>query len=258
LLPVIFYFFWVSTGWHKIVFVAIGILNIDILLQSKSRPAILAIIFSVFFVGIFQTKKRNKWIIILLMVCFCTFIYFTDYAGVSTVIQDLIVNFTKEERWLIWRESWMMLKDNSLVSWIFGNGIGSFRIIYPDYTSVPRFRRIVSPHSYLFGILYESGIAGFILVFGGFALLLISAAKALKTKHNENEKILIKCMLVNLLSWLIHNGFTVPFYSKYSQYPLAFILGTLLAVIEHPASRKVKPTTSQNITLNDRKQNRKQ
>ena len=34
------------------------------------------------------------------------------------------------------------------------------------------------------------------------------------------------------LSWLIHSGLTIPFYSKYSLYFFAFILGTMLMILE--------------------------
>jgi hypothetical protein len=240
LLPVIFYFFWVSTVWHKFFFVIVGVLNIDILLKSRSRPAIIGIIFSAALVTVFSASTKYKWLSVFLMIGFCAFIYFTDYGEVHTILEELIVNLSKEDRWLIWKESWLMLKGNSLFSWIFGNGIGSFRLAYPEFTSIERNKVLVSTHSFFIDILYESGVIGALLVFGGFVLLIILALCASKTTVDKNKKILTGCMGVNLLAWLFHSGFTVPFYSKYAQYSLAFILGLILAILNSPPYRRRK------------------
>jgi hypothetical protein len=79
-----------------------------------------------------------------------------------------------------------------------------------------------------------------ISVFGGIAVLLIFAMKAANHAASRNSRILIKCIIVTFISWLIHAGLTFPFYSKYSQYSLAFILGTLLVILENPGYQKIK------------------
>jgi len=59
------------------------------------------------------------------------------------------------------------------------------------------------------------------------------AIKRLITTTRESISILIKCMLVIFLCWMIHSNLTFPFYSKYAQYPLGFILGTMMVLIDH-------------------------
>jgi len=117
------------------------------------------------------------------------------------------------------------------MDWIFGNGIGSYRANYPAY-SAPQFKPFFFPHLHPLGILYDNGIIGLLLVFGGLAAVFILTIKALKNSSVKNISILLKCMLVIFLCWMIHSSLTFPFYSKYAQYPLGFILGTMLVMLD--------------------------
>jgi len=126
-----------------------------------------------------------------------------------------------------------MLSDNTLVTWIFGNGIGSFRTVFPQYAT-SELRHHIFPHNYLLEILYENGVIAAILVFGGIVLLFISSIKASIHADQKNSRILLRCMIVISVSWLIHTGLTFPFYSKYAQYSLAFILGPTLVMLNSP------------------------
>ena len=68
-LPIIYYFFWVTTSWHKYLFALIAVMDADLLLQTGSRPAFLGIIVGTFFVFIFLVKGRYKWFGII-FICF--------------------------------------------------------------------------------------------------------------------------------------------------------------------------------------------
>ena len=97
----------------------------------------------------------------------------------------------------------------------------------------------IFPHNYLLEILHENGIIAVILVFGGFVLLFAAAIKASIHAGLKNSRIFLRCMIVILISWLIHTGLTFPFYSKYAQYSLAFILGPILTMLNSlPYRRK--------------------
>ena len=123
-----------------------------------------------------------------------------------------------------------MQKDNALFAWVAGNGIGSGRVAFPKYLS-PQVRGYVFPHSYFLEILYENGIIGFGLIFGGLGFLISAAIIKTKNMVDKRISILLKCMITLFLIWFIHCGLTFPFYSNYSLIPLAFILGTLLVMV---------------------------
>ena len=228
-LPIIYYFFWVTTGWHKFLFALIAIMDADLLLQTGSRPAFLGIFVGTFFVFIFLVKGRYKWFGMIFICFILVALYLTDYANFASRIQDLIINLAEEERIQLWTKAWNKIKENSLLTWIFGHGIGWSTIIY---TKGPTFKvTLVSSHSHFLEIVYLNGLIGFVLIFGGLTLLFISIVNAARQNQNRKIRLLLKCLIIVFLSWLIHCGLTFPFYSKYSLYPLAFILGTILALV---------------------------
>ena len=228
-LPIIYYFFWVTTSWHKFLFALIVIMDADLLLQTGSRPAFLGLIVGTFFIFIFLVKGRYKWFGMILTCLILVALYLTDYGNFASRIQDLIVNLAEEERIQLWTKSWNKLKDNSLLTWIFGHGIGWSPI---NYTKGPNFKvTFVSSHSHFLEIVYLNGIIGFVLIFGGLALLFALIVNAARQNQNRKIRLLLTCLIIVFLSWLIHCGLTFPFYSKYSLYPLAFILGTILVFI---------------------------
>ena len=228
-LPIIYYFFWVTTGWHKFLFALIAIMDADLLLQTGSRPAFLGIFVGTFFVFIFLVKGRYKWFGMIFICFILVALYLTDYANFASRIQDLIINLAEEERIQLWTKAWNKIKENSLLTWIFGHGIGWSTL---NYTKGPTFKiTLVSSHSHFLEIVYLNGLIGFVLIFGGLTLLLISIVNAARQNQNRKIRLLLKCLIIVFLSWLIHCGLTFPFYSKYSLYPLAFILGTILVFI---------------------------
>jgi len=91
--------------------------------------------------------------------------------------------------------------------------------------------------------LYENGFTGVLLAYGGLAALFGLTIKTLINTISENISLLIKCMLVIFLCWMIHSNLTFPFYSKYAQYPLGFILGTMLVLIDQ-SNRSIKNRTT--------------
>lgn len=227
-LPMIIYFFCVAKGWYKCIVLPIALIGADLLLQSGSRPAFLGIICGALFVIIFLTKGRGKWVGIASMLLVLGVLFITDYANMASRIEDLIVNIAEEERVQFCTEAWNKLEDNSLMSWIFGHGIQWFPVSYTENSVTIRF---VSPHNHFLEIVYLNGLVGLILVYGGLAVLFLSVVNKAKQTHDKRVRILLKCILVTFLSWFIHCGLTFPFYSKYSIYSLAFILGLLLVLI---------------------------
>jgi len=236
-LPAIVYFSLVAKSWYKFLFIALAAMDLALIFQIGSRPAILGLTAGAIFVLIFLIKGRWKWIGLSLVFAIFAVLFLSGYGGVFAKFEELMVNLPQEERVQIWISSWNMLTDNTFVRWVLGNGIGSFRTVYPQYAT-PELKRFIFPHNYILEILYENGIIAAILVFGGIGLLFISAIKASIHASPKNSRILLRCMIVILISWLIHTGLTFPFYSKYAQYSLAFILGPILAMLNSQPYRR--------------------
>lgn len=236
-LPLIFYSFWAADGWYKWIYIPVALLAADMLIRSGSRPAILGLTFSSLLILVFFTKRRTRWIGFLTIVLSFGFLYITNYGGAVNHLEELLINLRTEERVYFWQSALQMLEKNNIVDWIFGNGIGGYRAVYAAYAA-PGFKRFFFPHLHPLGVLYDNGIIGLLLVFGGLASIFVMTIKALKNSMNKNVSVLLKCLLVIFMCWMIHSSLTFPFYSKYAQYPFGFILGTMLVLIDKCRSYK--------------------
>ncbi|UCG06289.1 MAG: O-antigen ligase family protein [Desulfobacterales bacterium] len=235
-LPVLVYFFWTTIGWGKAIVVVAILMDADLLLKTGSRPAFLALIIGTVFAVFVFIDGRRKWIAAGLIISCLMALYITDYANFGTRIQDFILHLADEERFQLWQKAWNVLRENSLLTWIFGHGIEWFPI---DYTKDSTLIETMGfPHSHILEILYLNGIIGFLLVFGGLSYLFIAALIAARKAGEKKNDIFLKCVLVVYLVWLVLCGMIFPFYSKYTQYPLAFILGVLFVLLERRHSRR--------------------
>ena len=243
ILPLLVYSFWAAKGWYKWIFVLFALLAIDMLLRTGSRPAILALTFSSLFILLFFMRGRAKWIGFSAIILFSGFLYITNYGGAANHLEELLANLRTEERVSFWTSALHMLKDNNGWAWIFGNGVEGYRAVYANY-STAELRPFFFPHLHPFGILYDNGMIGLLAVFGGFGAVFVLTIKALRDSSDKRISILLKCLLVIYLCWMIHSSLTFPFYSKYAQYPLGFILGTLLVLIGNGSAAQKEPAAT--------------
>jgi O-antigen ligase len=232
-IPLIVYGMLYFPGWYKILAVVILIMDIDLLMQTGSRPAIIGITVGSLSILFFFTRGRLKWVGLALVVLLCATLYVSDYADIGSRFEELIVNLVKDERVQFWSQAWNKLTENTALEWLFGHGIQRFPVSYTQDSSSPAIP-FVFPHNHLLEILYLNGIVGALLVFGGLAFVFVGVIKAALQNPERQKCILINSTLVVFLSWLIHSGLTFPFYSKYSVLPMALILGTMFVLTGQP------------------------
>jgi hypothetical protein len=230
-IPFIFYYCWITNGWYRYLWVAVGLIAIDLLLQTGSRPAFLGIISGTVFVTIFLVKSRYKWFGLAAITLILVALFVTNYANFASRIKEFIELWHEEQRIQMWATSWHTLGDNSFLDWIFGHGIGYFEVPYPGPLKTERIH--VSPHNYFLHLLYTSGVIGFILVTVGFSILIGLLFRSARRSQEIKMRVLSRCLIVNFFSWLTLCGLNFSFYSKYSLYPLAFVLGPMLVVGQH-------------------------
>ena len=232
-LPLVFYYFRTVPSPYNILFLLLAVVDIDPVFRNASRPAFLALMVSSLFVITFFIRSRYRWIGLLAVVGSLILLSTTNYAGFFEKLNDMIVNVSNEERVTIWKYSWTMLQDNSPLAWFVGNGIGSTKDILQKYsTAYPLYKNINFPHNFFIQILFENGLIGSVLVFGGLAHLLYLFIKLAHTAVDPSVRLFVNCMMAAFLNCLIFTGLTVGFYSKYTLYPLAFIIGTLFVMLE--------------------------
>ena len=231
-LPMIFFFFRITRSWFRWLFLGVALLAADLLFRTGSRPTVIGLAVGVAVVLIFLSSRRTKWIGISSLLLIAAVLYFTQYAGIAGRFQELFSNFLSEERFEIWYRAGNALANNSIVDWLFGHGIDKFHVIYSG-VKVTRPRILVFPHFFGLELIYLNGIIGAVLVLGGLGYVGVKAVVRAKHHPDAAHALFLKCLIVAFVSWFFHSSLNFPFYSKYAQYPLGFILGLLLAVIAH-------------------------
>ena len=229
-LPAIFYFFWTTSDWYRYLFLIIGVLAVDLLLQVGSRPAFLGLLIGSIFVIIILVRGHFKWIGMSFVLLLLAILYITDYNNLASRLKELIAFLPKEERVSMWSIAWNKILENSVLDWIFGNGIGYFKAIYFQNEKINA--HVVSSHNIVLDLIYCSGISGFILVSVAFVVLISLVMKAARQNQSKKIRIVSGCLIVIFITWSFICGLNFALYSKYTIYPLAFILGSMLVVVQ--------------------------
>jgi hypothetical protein len=123
-----------------------------------------------------------------------------------------------------------MLSGNSLIEWLFGNGLGEIAHSIPA-ESHKLWPADSFPHLSILELLYENGIIGTFFVISGLISILIILVQYAISLGNKNLRILLEGIIITFLSVLFHTGLTMHFYSKQTLYSLAFILGLAFSLI---------------------------
>jgi O-antigen ligase len=232
-LPLVFFYFATLPKPYRWLSLPLFAMDIDPVFRNASRPAFLALVVSTLLVLIFFTRSRYRWIGLLSICIGLLLLVVTNYAGFYDKLTELAVSVSNEERVHIWQYAVKMLRDSSAAAWLVGNGIGSSAAVLPTYAiSDPIYKDFNFPHNFVIQILFDNGIIGTLLVFGGLAWVFHLFTKLSNSAVGSPVHLFINCMLAVFLNWLIFTGLTVGFYSKYALYPLGFIIGTLFVLAE--------------------------
>lgn len=187
-------------AWRLLVFerrpalyFLVQFLLVMILLAVNSRAGIgISIIFSLLCALLFYPKKSNVYLqsifmIFGLILISITFIFLADEQLVSA---DL--------RFVFFKNTFVGIADN----WIFGTGIGTFRIAYPIYEPTKDVIEVYANHAHndFLELVFEGGI---------FASLLILMYLLLVLKHLTNSK-LSQAAALSALSILAHSIVDYP------------------------------------------------
>ena len=241
-IPLLWYFLSRSSGKIRL-FIALTILaDMYLLLESSSRIAWLAFFSSIFLTSLIFFKTKQILIsIVLFIIVFCLAAAFSGFSDAGNRILDFFVQWRTEERIALWTDTLRLLSENSLQDWIFGHGIGSFRYHFEIFTKTSEASTSiyhVFPHNVFFQLIFENGLIGFSIIFGGIAWLLLSLWRGYGRLNDNKDQNLIVVTFALLWINLIYCGLTQSFYSKYSLYPLSLILGIAFVLLEKASLNK--------------------
>jgi hypothetical protein len=229
-LPVLYYLARDAKGAMRWWLVAALAGDLFLLLKTQSRPGYLALLAAALVVVPFLSS-RIRWLTLAGTVAIPSALYFSGLFGFAARINDLVVNFAKEERPLIWKETLAIQMRSSWREWWFGHGLGQF---YENYRAAPSYNyedHFSSPHNYLLDLLYSHGLTGLALLIVAYVLLYRNIIASLSASRDAEYRRL-GILIVSIVTAQLVMGFlTVPFFSRHNLYPLALILGASMKYI---------------------------
>jgi len=206
---------------YKVLWFFILISFLIALYLTKTRAGWIAFIVSlIVFIFLSLDSKVKRLILIFVLVIF----------GFLFTLKTKNVWMRQQGHLLIWRDSLRMLFDKP----VFGVGLGSFHISFPDYASDelkkiwPQSQNIVNDaHSEFVQILAETGIVGF----GIFLWILFSvfyhAHQFYKRLHDREEFLIYAALFSSAIGLLVQNFFSVDMRFTISSFYLFSIFGIL-------------------------------
>ena len=233
-------------------------------LSTKTKTKIQAIYGVLLFIGTFiisLTVSRGAVLgltigLTLLLIhtlyhklAFTPFIRLASYLGAGYLSSDLLngaanwtrlthktlttnINAISSGRDDLWLSGWHMYLDQP----IFGWGLNTFHLVFPQYRQSPDLGQYV--HNDYFQFLIELGPIGFVLFIGFVVTLILSSKKLYLLTTDKNEKLYILGLVGACLSVLTHSCFT---FNLYQPAPL-LLLGLYIGVL----TQKLNLASNQN------------
>ena len=196
------------------------IISAWLMLKTSSRPAWLGFLVGLLVLTLFLSGKSKKIVAILTIVLPATLYAISNQF--HDRVKDLILHISTEERVDIWKNSYQMLKLNSVSEWVWGHGFDSYPKGYSIFTKLsgPQYTH---PHNFMLEIVYTSGFLG-LLITGVLYYFLIKNLVNVCLEENNNGVLNVgKLTLASAVMLFIHIFLTLPFYSTYNFYVLAIL-----------------------------------
>lgn len=245
-IPLLWYFLSIAEGRERIFIVLAIFVDMYLLTGSGSRIAWSAFFSSIVLASLIFFKPRQILIGIIIFIIISTLATaFSGFANAWNRIADFWVHWRAEERIALWTDTWRLLSENSLLDWLVGHGIGSFRYRFELFTNTSDLSTSiyhVFPHNVFFQLLFENGLIAFLMVFGGLAWLLLALRRGYSRLTDKKGRNLLVVTFTLLLINLIYCGLTQSFYSKFNLYPLSLICGMAFVLLEKATLNKPWPT----------------
>ncbi len=189
--------------------ISLGILAISLgIIFSKSRSGMFLLIFSFFllFGGAWISfRKKNKqmtWTRIFLVVMFIFLALVAIGIGIDSSLERFALDrLLYENRPTYWSNSLTFFTEYP----VFGTGLGTFPMIYPDWEIGRDMMRLYHAHNDYLEYLVELGAIGFILLISGIFLLLGRTMRAWLRRGHPEVKALVLGGLISIFCMLFHS-----------------------------------------------------
>lgn len=228
---------WFRSWPARVAVVFIITLDLVMLFVSSSRPA-WATLAVVTIVGCFLLLSKIKaWLAVGALGATVWSLVTLNLLGIGSRVTSLTSNIMKEDRFPLWRDTILALRDTSLLELALGHGIGGYAYHSQAFSSDERLAKLVFPHNFFLEWLFETGLIGCFLLTLGLGYVSISNLFA----HNPDDAIRRSQIILGLtlVAVLLHGFFVLPFFYSRQILFLVTILVCLTFVVKDKAPSRV-------------------
>ena len=222
-------------GWQVLALGGLLLLDLWLLALTRSVPALLGMLMGI--LALLPCGSSRLRATIMVVVGLATVVALGTYAvggfELSRMVTGLVSFIEREERWVLWREFWILQGRSTELQWWFGHGFGQF---LNDYMSVSSFHAklvepyvdFASPHNYLLELLYSHGIMGLLLFVLAYGLWFWGLCQAIVASHRVDRRRLGLLLLSLAVAQSVLGFLTMPFFSRRNLYLVSLLLGISL------------------------------
>jgi tetratricopeptide (TPR) repeat protein len=138
---------------------------------------------------------------------------------------------SSNHRWTWWTQAWTIFRDDPLR----GAGAGSYELARRPIREDTR--GPLDPHNLGVKALSETGLVGFLLLFGAVAAGVWTAVGALRRTAGE-ERAAVAALAAGTAAWLVHSLLDMPWEYVAVTAPAAFAAGVLVTAGRTPAAHR--------------------
>ena len=241
-LPALAFFYFEFAGWLRLPVLIALLVDFYLLWDSSSRISWLGFFGGITFTLLaFFRKKQLAYFGAVLIVLSLAAAYISGFAHIQSRVQDFMTNWRTEERVFFWTDTLELLKKNSAKDWMLGHGIGSFRYYFSEYSGLTAEKLNLSinyPHNVFLQIIFENGVLGFVIIFGGLFYIPWALWRQVASLTNQHDRALLITTFAAFWIALIHCVLNKSLYSKYVLYSFSIILGTSLVLLERSGKNR--------------------
>jgi O-antigen ligase/tetratricopeptide (TPR) repeat protein len=194
-------------GSNPAILLAFGLLVVAAsLFISLSRGGIIAFSLSLVFFFCLLAWKEARYSSLFFIGIVVAVILSVSWFGWEPIVArfDEIVNRSgqiENGRFLVWEDSWQIIKD----FWLTGSGFGSFIAIFPLYRTFPGEEIYDHAHNDYIELLTDGGIVGFLLVAWFVVEVVRHGWKMLRRRRDRYAILLSIAALTGIFALLIHS-----------------------------------------------------
>ena len=233
ILPTVALYF-LSAKKHDKYFIGVLVILIFSFGLTGGRAALAAQLVGLAMLLIFSRGKvDNRKLLFFVAVYTVTMLLASLQTGHHSRIIDIDVERTANLRLVIWYASFDMWADTP---W-FGNGLGTYWLLYPQYRYPADTAAGQNAHNDFLQTLVETGIPGLLLLIMAMALIAWSGIRFLLNPNNEvRKKLELAGLFAALLTATLHSFFSYVLGPFSILLLMGLILGRYLSIAGHTRS----------------------